>query len=134
VSAIAKSVYIPEVANQDFSCTSPPPSLKQSYFLDTYLLTDSGISLILWGQVESAICIIAVSIPVLRVLIEFFDLQRVTDETSGERVVQTFPTETTSGIGRPTSFVFPKEGETPFASTSQMEMLHWRTGSSETLS
>jgi hypothetical protein len=116
------------------SAVLPPPSLKQSDILDTYFSIDSGASLILWGQVESAICIIAVSIPVLRVLlIEFYDLQRVTNSTSGQRGLQTFPTETTSGIGRPPSFVFPKEGETPSASTSQMEMLNWRTGSSETL-
>ncbi|KAH8660774.1 putative integral membrane protein [Tricladium varicosporioides] len=49
ITAIMKSVYIPQVANQDF----------------TYI----GIKLILWGAAESSVSIVAASIPILRVLV-----------------------------------------------------------------
>ncbi|KAE9372547.1 hypothetical protein N431DRAFT_408830 [Stipitochalara longipes BDJ] len=47
--AIIKTVYMPQMANEDFS----------------YI----GVPLILWGQTESAVCIIAASIPLLRVML-----------------------------------------------------------------
>jgi hypothetical protein len=132
-AAITKSVYIPEVAKGDFSCTCPPvfPLLSLSF---TYLAIDVGAHLDLWGQVESAICIIAASIPVLRVLIveHLHSQERVTDETPGERGLQTYATDTTSGA-RPPSFVFKEESDISMATSTSERVGGWRMGSQEAL-
>ncbi|KAE9369367.1 hypothetical protein N431DRAFT_380251 [Stipitochalara longipes BDJ] len=112
-AAITKSVYNPLVASGDFSY--------------------DGANLVLWGQVESAICIIAVSIPVLRVLIleHVHSQQRETGETMGQSEPRTYATDTTSA--RPPSFVFPKEESNTTSTTTSERVMNWRDGSHEAL-
>jgi hypothetical protein len=103
--------------------------------LTPLLSTDDGANLVLWGQVESAICIIAVSIPVLRALIveHVHSHERVTGETTGDIGLRTYATDT---IGvRPPSFVFEEEEEksnTTPTTTSEM-VKNWMDGSHDAL-
>jgi hypothetical protein len=92
------------------------------------LSIDDGANLIFWGQVESAICIIAVSIPVLRALIveHVRSQERVTGETTGDGGLRTYPTDTT-GV-RPPSFVFPEEESNTTPTTTSEMVMGWRDG------
>jgi hypothetical protein len=77
----------------------------------------------------------AVSIPVLRVLLkEFLDSKRETDERTEQRSIQTYRTDTTSENAQAPSFAFLKEEEgMTSASASEREVVDWRTGSHDAL-
>jgi len=114
-----------------------PSSLFSFLFLcltlTPLLSTDDGANLV-WGQIESAICIIAVSIPVLRALIveHVHSQERVTGETTGDGGLRTYATNTT-GV-RPPSFVFPEEEESNTTPTTTSEMVKdWMDGSQDAL-
>ena len=65
--AILKSVYIPQLANGDFSCKFCLTVWTIALTLTLY--PGIGTPLILWGQAESGVCISAASIPHLRVML-----------------------------------------------------------------
>lgn len=68
-TAIVKTIEIPTLAAGDFTCTFLPLSLPRFRGSLTMEGIDANSGLIIWGAAESAVTIMAASIPVLRVLL-----------------------------------------------------------------